>query len=488
MRLPSSPKLLSSVLLPLLVSGCALGPNYEAPQPNIASGWTGEAQEGAVTSGPVTTGAWWKDLNDPLLDALVDDMLTRNLDLREAQARLAEARANNAAVRGGSLPQVSTSTSANQVVLSENGQLPIGQIPGVSRDFGLFDVGFDASWELDLWGRQARQREAADARTQAAGLSVEATRLQLIAELARAYVTMRLAQSDAASARESLAQRQKLAELVGLLGSAGEVGQIEVNRAQGEAQNAALALTSAEASARAAALQVARLVGAQPADLLARLEVAGAIPAPPGAISAGLPSELLRRRPDILGAERELAASSADIGVARADQFPRLSLGLAFGQQARAVTDLFGSDSSRLQAGPSLFWPIFNGGRARAMVRAADARAQAAAARYDAAVIGALADSEAAINRYDRSLAGLSAANAAAQREDAIYRLALQRQSAGEDDRLALARATLARLASTQQRARAQASAVESSIALHKALGGGWNPQNQQSEIMPQHP
>ena len=477
MRLSSSPKLLGSALIALLLSGCVVGPNYEAPQPHIASGWSGEAQ-----AGPVTMGAWWKDLNDPLLDALVDDMLTRNPDLREAQARLAEARANNDAVRGGRLPQVSVGSSANQVVLSENGQLPLGQIPGVSRDFGLFDLGFDASWEIDLWGRQARQQEAAQARTQAAALSVEGTRLQLIAELARAYVNLRLAQSDEASARESLAQRQQLAELIGLLARAGEVGQIEANRAQGEAQAGQLALAGAQASARAAALHVVRLVGAQPVDLLARLEVAGAIPSPPAAIGAGLPSELLRRRPDILGAERALAASSADIGVARADQFPRLSLGLAFGQQARAVTNLFDSESSRLQAGPSLLWPIFNGGRARAMVRAADARAQGAAARYDAAVIGALADSETAINRFDRSLAGLSAAKAAAQREDAVYRLALQRQSAGEDDRLAHARAALARLGSTQQLARAQASAVEALIALHKALGGGWNPQNVQAE------
>lgn len=471
MRLPSSPKLLSGVALPLLLSACALGPDYQAPQPRIATSWSGEAQAGAVESG-----AWWKDLNDPMLDALIEDMLTRNPDLREAQARLAEARANQDAVRGGRLPQVSTSASANQMVLSENGQLPIGQIPGVSRDFGLFDVGFDASWEIDLWGRQARQREAAQARTQAAALSVEGTRLQLIAELARAYVNLRLTQSDEASARESLALRKQLADLTGLLAKAGEVSQIEANRTQSDADSAQLSLSDAQASTRAAALQVARLVGAQPADLLARLEVAGAIPLPPAAIGAGLPSELLRRRPDILAAERELAASSADIGVARADQFPRLSLGLAFGQQARVVSDLLDSESSRLQAGPSLLWPIFNGGRARAMVRAADARAQGAAARYDAAVIGALTDSETAINRFDRSLAAYKAAQAAAEQDEAIYRLARQRQQAGEDDRIIFARAGLTRLAATQQLARTQAGAVESSIALHKALGGGWNP------------
>jgi len=462
-----------AVFAPLLLAGCALGPDYQPPAPHIADGWVASAQAGAVE-----TGAWWRDLHDPLLDTLIDEMLAGNPDLREAQARLAEARANRDAVRGGRLPEASVSASGSETVLSKNGQIPVGSIPGFSREFGLFDIGFDASWEIDLWGRQARQVEAAQARADAAALSAEGVRLQLIAELARAYVELRGAQSDAATARAMLAARSELAALTDLRARTGEANRIEQERAQGGAESARAALATSEAAARAAALRVALLVGAAPADMLSRLETAGAIPAPPSAIGAGLPSDLLRRRPDIRQAERELAAATADVGVARADLFPRLSLSLGIGQQARAVSDLVDGDSTRLQAGPGLFWPIFNGGRARAMVRAADARAQGAAARYDAAVLGALADSEGAINRFDRALAALQAAQGAAVREDAALALAQLRMTAGEDDRLALAQARLAALASDQARSRAQADAALAAIALHKALGGGWDSES----------
>lgn len=464
----------SVITAALLLSACVQGPDYKAPETRIADAWV--SQGGAV--GAVTDAPWWKDFNDPLLDTLVDEMLAANPSLREAQARLAEARANRDAVRGGRLPQASVSASGNEVMLSKNGQLPIGSIPGFARDFSLFDLGFDASWEIDLWGRRVRENEAADARTQSAALSVEGARLQLIAELARAYVDLRKAQGDMAVASEMLAARQRLADLTDLRADAGEANGIEANRARSELETARVALTGAQAAARGAALQVAVLVGKAPAEMLPRLEAPGAIPEAPGAIAAGLPSDLLLRRPDIMQAERDLAAATADIGVAKADLFPSLSLGLALGQQARAIGDLVEGDSTRLQAGGGLAWPIFNGGRARAMVRAADARAQAAVARYDAAVIGALADSEGAINRFDRSLAALTAARTASARETAAYQLAEQRARSGEDDQLALARARLASLAATQQQVQALAAATEAAIALQKALGGGWSPES----------
>lgn len=463
----------SALAAALLVSACVQGPDYKAPETRVADAWVGQAGAGAVVGQ-----AWWRDLNDPLLDALVDEMLAANPSLREAQARLAEARANRDAVRGGRLPEVSASATGNETVLSKNGQLPVGSIPGFARDFSLFDLGFDASWEIDIWGRQLRQDQAAQARTQSAALSVEGVRLQLIAELARAYVDLRLAQSDRETARAMLAARAQLATLTDLRSRSGEVNAIEANRAGSEAEGSRVALASAETAVRGASLRVATLVGAAPADMLARLEAPGTIPTAPEAITAGLPSDLLRRRPDILGAERDLAAASADIGAAKADLFPRLSLSLGLGQQARVIGDLVDGDSTRLQAGGGLMWPIFNGGRARAMVRAADARAQGAAARYDGAVIAALADSEGAINRFDRSLVALTAARNALAREEAAHGLARRRVAAGEDDRLALARADLARLAAAQQLSRAQAGASEAAIAVHKALGGGWAPES----------
>jgi len=463
----------SAAVLPLLLAGCALGPAYQPPAPHVGDGWVATAQKG-----PVDAGAWWRDLGDPLLDGLVDEMLAGNPDLREAQARLAEARANRDAARGGRLPEASASASGNENVLSRNGQIPIGAIPGFARDFPLFDIGFDASWEIDLWGRQARTVDAAQARADAAAFSVEGTRLQLIAELARAYVDLRAAQADAVTARAMLAARAEIADLTDLRRRSGEANQLEQDRARGAAETARATVASSDAAARAAALRVALLVGKAPAVMLPRLEPAAAIPAPPAAVAAGLPSDLLRRRPDIRQAERTLAAATADIDVARADLFPRLSLSLGLGQQARAIGDLVDGDSTRLQAGGGLFWPIFNGGRARAMVRAADARAQGAAARYDAAVLGALSDSEGAINRFDRALVALAAAQAAAARDESALALAGMRTAAGEDDRLALAQARLSALAGRQARDHARADAADAAIALHKALGGGWNAES----------
>lgn len=459
-----------ALALTTALTGCVVGPDYHAPSPRLADQWAG-----AATAGPVAEGAWWRSLGDPMLDSLVDQMLAGNPDLKEAQGRLAEARAYRDAVRGGRLPQAQVSASAAQVALSKNGQIPVANVPGFQRAFSLFDLGFDASWEIDLWGKRTRQIEAANAQAGQAEMLVQGTRLQLVAELARAYVDLRLAQDEAALAQEALAARMHLAYLVGLLARAGEASQIDANHAQSDEETVRAALANAQAGVRGAALRVTVLVGAHPETMLGQLEAARPIPAPPLAIAAGLPSDLLRRRPDVRAAERDLAAATANVGVATADLFPHLTLGLSIGQQARKVSDLLGGDSSRLQAGPSLTWPLFTGGSARALVRAAGARADQAAARYDAAVNGALADSEGAINRFDRSLAALAASDAAAGREGAAFDLVRQRAERGEDDQLTLARAQLALIASRESAAQARAAATNAAVALHKALGGGWD-------------
>jgi len=381
--MPLRPRSQAALLLALTsLAACTVGPNYHAPAPRVEAGWTS-----AAAPGEVDAGAWWKEFHDPLLDALVDEMLAGSPTLKEVQARLAEARANRDAVRGGTLPQVTANGSADEIELSKKGELPIGSIPGFDRSFGLFDAGFDASWEIDLWGRGRRQIEAAAAREQQAAMTAEGLRLQLVAELARAYVDLRLAQQEAALAKEMLDARQALSDMTALRTSAGEDSQIESEHGGSDLSNAQAALANAQAAERAAALRVVALVGGQPDALLPRLLDVAPIPMPPSAIAAGLPSDLLRRRPDIRSAERDLAAATADVGVATADLFPRLRLGLSIGQQARALGDLFGGDATRLQAGPSLSWPVFSGGSVRARIRVADARVDQAAARYDAAVI-----------------------------------------------------------------------------------------------------
>ncbi len=328
--MPVRSRLLAATPLLAMTSlaACTVGPDYKAPEPRLASQWVGPA-----SAGETAEDGWWKTLNDPLLDALVDETLAASPTLREAQARLAEARAARDAVRGTTGPQAQVSASGGETVLSRNGQLPIGSIPGFSRDFSLFDLGFDASWEIDLWGRRTRQIEAANARADQAELAVQGVRLQLIAELARAYVDLRLAQQQQVLARQALDARAMLADLTALRAQAGEAGRSEAEQAASDVGAAQATLAAAQAAERAAALRVVVLAGAQPEALLPRLAAPAPIPAAPVAIQAGLPTDLLRRRPDIRAAERDLAAATADVGVATADLFPRLTLACRSGSR-----------------------------------------------------------------------------------------------------------------------------------------------------------
>jgi NodT family efflux transporter outer membrane factor (OMF) lipoprotein len=458
---------LAAIIL-LVLSGCTVGPDYRRSETAVAETWLEPAAPGAVDT------EWWRRFGDPQLASLVERAIASSPDLREAEARLAEARANHDAARGGRLPQVRATGSATENVLSKNGQLPVASIPGFDREFSLFDLGFDASWELDFWGSNRRRVEATEARVDAARWGRRDALVSLVAELARNYVELRGAQADLAVARERVAILAQLAELTRLRFEAGEASRIEAEQARSQRAAAAVARDALAAEASAAAYRIAVLVGDPPEEVVPSLRENAPIPKPPQTIVSGVRSELLKRRPDVRRAERELAAATAEIGVATADLFPRFSLMGNLGLQARSPGDLLSEASGRLMAGPSFSWPIFSGGRIRAQIRATDARAEAAVARYDKAVLAALAESESAANRFANASSAAVQASASLERELAAHRLAELRVERGEDDRLALMRARL-RLLEAQTRERDAAKALSTAaIALYKSLGGGW--------------
>ena len=254
----------------------------------------------------------------------------------------------------------------------------------------------------------------------------------------------------------------------------GVASQFDLVRAEAQARSTAAAIPGYEGDAAAAAFRLALLLGQPPDALYERLSQPAALPQIGTEIGAGLRSDLLRRRPDIRQAERDLAASTADVGVATADLFPRITLLGGIGQQARTPGDLFSADSLRFQIGPSLRWPIFSGGRIRAQIRAADARADAAMARYERAVLGALSDSETAINRYaaaGRTMVECEAARAAAS--EAVS-LARRRYEAGEDDLIVLLQAQSSFSTADRQNILAAAGKLQHMASVYKALGGGW--------------
>ena len=457
------------LLLALALAGCTVGPSYQRPQTKTAPQWLEPGLPGPVDL------QWWNSFADPQLSVLVARAVASSPDLAEAEARLAEARANREAAQGGRLPAVTARGSGTENVVSENGQIPVARIPAFPRSFSLFDIGFDASWELDFWGRRTRQVEAAAAREESARFARRDVMLTLIAEIARSYMDLRAAQADAATLEASAAADAELARLSRLRFDHGEIARLDLDKAEAAARTAAAAVPDAKARAAAAAYRIAALAGAAPEEIAPALLRPAPLPDVPDAILVGVRSELLTRRPDIGRAERDLAAATADIGVAKADLFPRFSLLGSLGQQAQDPGDLLSTRSTRLQIGPSFSWPIFSGGTIRAQIRAADARAQAAAARYEKAVLGALSDSETAINRFLNARAALVEADAALARERAAYALAERRTQAGEDDRLALVRARESVLAAERRRDQAAAAKGTAAVALYKALGGGWS-------------
>lgn len=463
-RLSAPPPILPLLLL-LLAAGCTVGPDYHRPEIAVAPAWIEPSGPGTIASD------WWTGFGDPQLTALIERASAGNFDLREAEARLAEARANRDAAAGGRLPDASLKAAATENRLSGNGQIPVSRIPGFTRDFPLFDVGFDASWEIDLWGRVRRTVEAADARVGAADEARRDVLIRLRAEIARTYFELRGAQARLADARAQAQARAETAALVEQRFRGGEVARTDLVRAENDAHSSAAALPGLEADARAAAYALARLVGAAPEAIAPDLLTARPLPDPPPSIAAGLRADILRRRPDVAKAERELAAATADIGVATADLFPRISLIGSVGQQARSVDALASVDATRFQIGPSFSWPLLQRGTIKAKIRAADARADQAAARYENAVFTALADSETALNRFARAADTLSQAEQARDAAKAALALADQRYRAGEDDRLPMLAARASLAAADRQVTDARLQRATNAVAVFKALG-----------------
>lgn len=456
----------STLLLALTLVGCA--PRYEMPAPDVAgekAGWI----DAASPSGPISQD-WWKELNDPQIDGLIARALSSSPDLTEAEARLRAARANLAAVRGQDLPQINAATSATTNAQSANGMIPFGKLPGVSRRYNLFDAGFDASWEVDLWGRQASAIRAATARGHSAEAQRDGTRLSLTAEIARSYTDLRSAQARSANLAAQIELLLALAALQQARFSVGEAPRDDVlaTRQRLEVARAALGPVQAEAVANAHAL--ALLTGQQPEAMTDLLTGGGKIPDAPATTLLGLRSDVLKRRPDVRAALSELSATLSDADVARAALFPSLSLIGSIGQQAREGGDFTAGNSLRYGLGPSLHWPLLSGGQLRAQLRGARAKADAAAARYKKAVLSALADSETSANRLARTAQSQEAADRAAAHAHDAAQLALQRFDKGEDSRIQALEAQLAALNLQASALAANTARVEAYIALGKAL------------------
>lgn len=453
-----------------LTASCAVGPDYRPPEVDTGSGWI---ERTASTEPELDLSHWWSQFDDPVLDRLVARALEQNLDVREAVARIAEARALLTAAGGPRYPVVEASASVTRLRQSENGPLPIGQIPGLERDQTIYEPGFDAFWELDLFGRTRRSVEAADARAAAAVERHHGAQLTVAAETARSYLLLRGAQHELEARRAAVAATRESTELVSIQFEAGAVPEAAVAQAQAELAAVEAQLPLLEAQVRTAGLSLGILLGDLPEaelDLIDQQpEYTALAPYP-----VGERADLLRRRPDVRAAERMLAAATADVGMTTAELFPKLSIGASGGFQSLTSGALFESASQTWAVAPLISWRVFDGRRTRAQVQAAEARVEIAALEYEKTVKQALTDAELALTRYDLGLDALARQDSAVEAARTSYGHATERYRAGDISLLELLDAERALRNAEDGYARIHTQAATDLVALFKALGGGW--------------
>jgi outer membrane protein, multidrug efflux system len=467
-------------------AGCVVGPDYHPAAANAPAAWVSLADEG-VTDRVVPPSSWWASFNDVELDSLIQRAVHSNLDLRVAEARLRQARA----VRGGSAadfaPQVDASGSALRQLQSKNqpffGALALP--PNFPFEYSVYQVGFDASWEIDLFGGKRRALEAATADWQGAAEARNDAMVSLLAEVARNYVDLRGSQQRLDIARRDLKLQQEEMELTRTRYQGGIATELDVTRDAALLAAQQAVIPPLETSRRAAMYALAVLLGQAPGDLVAELSPVAGVPPVPPQVPIGLPSDLLRRRPDVRRAERQLAAETARIGVAKAEWFPKITLTGDAGIESVSLSNWLNPSSRLWSIGPSVQWDALDFGRVRAQVRAQTAVREAALATYQKAVLVSLQEAENAIVTYaqeqnrHRALIeevadnrrSLDMANSlyAAGRSNFLDVLDVRRSLYQSDDLLA---------------ASDQAVSLDL-IALYKALGGGWETLPQAQAFAP---
>jgi multidrug efflux system outer membrane protein len=463
------------------IVGCAVGPNYRKPDLSAPPTWSRlEATTTAVANsgdrGDLTQ--WWRGLNDTLLSELVDEAQRQSLDLRKARARLRESRARRAAAGAARFPTVEASASASRFESSAGGVAGVGGAAGGSAagiTGNQLSAGFDASWELDVFGGVRRGVEAADADQQAALASLDDARVTLVAEVARNYVEVRSLQVRLGIARDNLASQTETLQLAEFRAQAGLVSTQDVEQARGNREQTLAQVPSLETGLAEAEHNLDILLGQRPGTLHTRLSTAGPLPEVSAQVAVGIPADTLRQRPDVRAAERKLAAETARVGVAEAARYPSFKLSGSVGLDALiqgATGNTTGSSYSLLG---SVTAPIFNAGRLKSQVEAQDAVREQAEVTYEQAVLTALQDVENALVALARNRERGEALTRAAKATRNAAQLARQRYGAGIIDFQSVIDTERTALSVEDSLASTRSDEVLALIRLYKALGGGWS-------------
>ena len=462
-------------LVLLYAGGCMVGPNYRRPDAVTPPSW-GElaptappvGRSDAVADGTPT--AWWTTFNDQLLTSLVARTVESNLTLQQAEARVREARASRRIAAADLWPQVAATGSYTRERTSTNG-LGLG---GAGRTFNLFQAGFDANWEVDVFGGNRRAVEAADASVEAAQDDRNAVLVSLMGEVGLEYVTYRSLQQRIALGNQNLTAQQGTLDLTRRLFNAGLAPELDVQRAAAQVATTASTIPLLEQQAAQTMHGLSVLIGQPPMTLQEELAAVGPIPKPPAQVAIGLPSELLLRRPDVARSERQLAAQTAEIGVATRDLFPRFFIsGVASLQSVRA-SDFFDWQSRLLSIAPSFSWQIFSGGRIRGNIALQTAAQQELFAAYEGVVLQAFQDVEDALVAFSNEQATRAQLQEAVRANQRAVDLARQAYGQGLTDFTTVLIAEQSVFTSQDTLAQTERDVSLQLVALYKAVGGGW--------------
>ena len=490
------------------MAGCTLGPDFETPSLFTAASFR-RAKPAAVASLTVpepVDPAWWGLFNDPVLTDLETRVVASNLSIRIASIRLAESRAERGVVAAAQFPTLNGNASYTREKISNRGVAGIfsggsgssgsttatssnglggttGAIPssttgagksGGIPPFNLFQYGFDASWEADLWGRVRRGVESADATVEASAEQRRSTVLTAVAELARDYIQLRGQQRDLQIAQDTLASDRQSLKLTQSRQTSGLTTGLDVADAAAQVATTAAQIPQLEQQAAVTMNALALLLGETPGALTEQLAAAKPVPPVPPTVPVGLPSELVRRRPDIRMAEAQLHAATADIGQAEADFFPKVTLSGSIGIQATRFTDLGNWGSRMYSGGPSITIPIFEGGRLKSTLELRKAQQQEAAVTYQQMVLQAFHEVDNAMTAYAaEQLRREQLARAVAQARLAMG-LARSQYTMGLAAYLDVLTTQRTVFAAEQQYADSTTTTSTNLVQLYKALGGGW--------------
>lgn len=460
------PKFLLAPIAAVVLSACAVGPNYHAPEPPVAQKFDGLETTYSAGNG---VASFWENFEDAALDRLVDEALAANYDLRIAVTRITEARALRRDAAFDLAPSLQAGGGYTRTRTAN-----LQTLPGAARESEYYDAGFDALWELDFFGRVRRGVEASNAELGSTEAALRDAQVAVTAEVTRTYFELRGFQQQLDVARRNVANQRSTLDLAQARLDAGSGTEFDTARAQAQLSATLGSIAPLEAAVARAIHRLSVLVGREPGALRTELTPPQELPPLPRIVPVGDPAGMLRRRPDIRIAERQLAGATARIGVAVADLFPRVTFTGSAGYVAGSSGALGDGGTDAHTLAPGISWAIFDLGHVQARIAASKARREGALLRYEQTVLGALEETENSLVTHARARERLVHDEDAVRASATAADLARIRYENGASDFLQVLDAERTQLESEDRLARSRTEAATSLIAVFKALGGGW--------------